>query len=223
MDCTIRKYWLLHTALHESWEAYVSGYQNFQKTRKLLHSMYAQTPGNRGVGLSFPFTRFRLACGFWRVVHLLYQGSSWSYVFLPPTSTTHSLFSVTILCCQISRHQSTNTYTKSYKQTALSIMSVVSLLGVNILNNPAKFTDGYQFEITFECLEQLEKGKPPAGTPRQIMQTFQTLRHRSNVVLPNRPRVEADLRWLCDLRPVRPRARHPAGRPHPRRREQVHL
>lgn len=37
-------------------------------------------------------------------------------------------------------------------------MSVVSLLGVNILNNPARFTDGYQFEITFECLEQLEKG-----------------------------------------------------------------
>lgn len=36
-------------------------------------------------------------------------------------------------------------------------MSVVSLLGVNILNNPARFTDNYQFEITFECLEQLEK------------------------------------------------------------------
>ncbi|ORY58754.1 ASF1 like histone chaperone-domain-containing protein, partial [Pseudomassariella vexata] len=36
-------------------------------------------------------------------------------------------------------------------------MSVVSLLGVNILNNPAKFTDNYEFEITFECLEQLEK------------------------------------------------------------------
>ncbi|KAI1371291.1 histone deposition protein Asf1 [Hypoxylon crocopeplum] len=36
-------------------------------------------------------------------------------------------------------------------------MSVVSLLGVNILNNPAKFTDNYVFEITFECLEQLEK------------------------------------------------------------------
>ena len=39
-------------------------------------------------------------------------------------------------------------------------MSVVSLLGVNILNNPAKFTDNYELEITFECLEQLEKGTP---------------------------------------------------------------
>lgn len=37
-------------------------------------------------------------------------------------------------------------------------MSVVSLLGVNVLNNPAKFGDAYQFEITFECLESLEKG-----------------------------------------------------------------
>ncbi|ODA75976.1 hypothetical protein RJ55_08617 [Drechmeria coniospora] len=36
-------------------------------------------------------------------------------------------------------------------------MSVVSLLGVKVVNNPAKFTDKYEFEITFECLEALEK------------------------------------------------------------------
>ncbi|EGX91806.1 histone chaperone ASF1, putative [Cordyceps militaris CM01] len=36
-------------------------------------------------------------------------------------------------------------------------MSVVSLLGVKVVNNPAKFTDKYEFDITFECLEQLEK------------------------------------------------------------------
>ncbi|KAJ5135602.1 uncharacterized protein N7515_004880 [Penicillium bovifimosum] len=36
-------------------------------------------------------------------------------------------------------------------------MSVVSLLGVKNLNNPAPFTAPYQFEITFECLEQLQK------------------------------------------------------------------
>ncbi|KAJ5095353.1 hypothetical protein NUU61_004709 [Penicillium alfredii] len=36
-------------------------------------------------------------------------------------------------------------------------MSVVSLLGCKILNNPATFTAPYQFEITFECLEQLQK------------------------------------------------------------------
>jgi len=38
-------------------------------------------------------------------------------------------------------------------------MSVVSLLGVKLLNNPATFLAPYQFEITFECLEQLQKGK----------------------------------------------------------------
>ncbi|KAI9798587.1 MAG: Histone chaperone asf1 [Piccolia ochrophora] len=36
-------------------------------------------------------------------------------------------------------------------------MSVVSLLGVKVLNNPAAFTAPYEFDITFECLEQLQK------------------------------------------------------------------
>jgi len=36
-------------------------------------------------------------------------------------------------------------------------MSVVSLLGVSVKNNPAKFGDPYEFEITFECLESLQK------------------------------------------------------------------
>ncbi|CAN9139991.1 unnamed protein product [Alternaria alternata] len=38
-------------------------------------------------------------------------------------------------------------------------MSVVSLLGVEVKNNPARFDEPYEFEITFECLEQLQKGK----------------------------------------------------------------
>jgi histone chaperone ASF1 len=37
-------------------------------------------------------------------------------------------------------------------------MSVVSLLGVEVKNNPAAFDAKYEFEITFECLEQLQKG-----------------------------------------------------------------
>jgi hypothetical protein len=41
-------------------------------------------------------------------------------------------------------------------------MSVVSLLGVKVLNNPAAFSDPYEFEITFECLEQLQKGETTA-------------------------------------------------------------
>lgn len=34
-------------------------------------------------------------------------------------------------------------------------MSIVSLLGIKVLNNPANFSDPYEFEITFECLEPL--------------------------------------------------------------------
>lgn len=58
-------------------------------------------------------------------------------------------------------------------------MSVVSLLGVQILNNPAKFTDGYQFEITFECLEQLDKGKRPFTLPQDGFFLF--MRHHLTV------------------------------------------
>lgn len=45
-------------------------------------------------------------------------------------------------------------------------MSVVSLLGVKIQNNPAPFFAPYQFEITFECLEQLQKGITWTIVPR---------------------------------------------------------
>lgn len=51
-------------------------------------------------------------------------------------------------------------------------MSVVSLLGVKILNNPAAFTDSYQFEITFECLEQLQKGMLYAVRIRFVIDSF---------------------------------------------------
>lgn len=37
-------------------------------------------------------------------------------------------------------------------------MSVVSLLNVAVRNNPAPFTAPYEFEITFECVEQLKSG-----------------------------------------------------------------
>lgn len=48
-------------------------------------------------------------------------------------------------------------------------MSVVSLLGVKVVNNPAKFTDKYEFEITFECLEPLEKGALVALKPSDVL------------------------------------------------------
>ena len=57
-------------------------------------------------------------------------------------------------------------------------MSVVSLLGVKVLNNPAKFSDSYHFEITFECLEQLQKGGGdvihPVNTMRGLTHYFRS-------------------------------------------------
>jgi hypothetical protein len=70
-------------------------------------------------------------------------------------------------------------------------MSVVSLLGVNVLNNPAKFGDSYEFEITFECLEPLQKGALCSIFMRAGIVCTDTLDCRS--------RMEVNLRWLCDI------------------------
>lgn len=76
-------------------------------------------------------------------------------------------------------------------------MSVVSLLGVNVLNNPAKFSDSYEFEITFECLESLQKG-----------QFFPQPHIKQSILTDRRSRMEVDLCRLCHL--VRP-----SPTPHP--------
>jgi len=80
-------------------------------------------------------------------------------------------------------------------------MSVVSLLGVNVMDNPAKFTDKYSFEITFECLEQLEKGALKTVTP---------LPSEAWLIPKSRSGMEVDLRWFghlvrstCSLRDLR--------------------
>lgn len=65
-------------------------------------------------------------------------------------------------------------------------MSVVSLLGVKVLNNPAAFGDAYQFEITFECLENLARGRSTASA-----------RSNPRLIEAFRPRMEAHLCWIC--------------------------
>ena len=40
----------------------------------------------------------------------------------------------------------------------LEAMSCVNVTNVQVLENPAKFTDLLQFEISFECLSQLKEG-----------------------------------------------------------------
>lgn len=66
-------------------------------------------------------------------------------------------------------------------------MSVVSLLGVEVQNNPAPFDAPYEFVITFECLEQLQKGS--------LIVCYRAVLANSS----HRSRVEVDLCWLCYL------------------------
>lgn len=54
-------------------------------------------------------------------------------------------------------------------------MSVVSLLGVEVKNNPAKFGDKYEFEITFECLESLQQGMLCGRSQRIVYQALTAL------------------------------------------------
>lgn len=65
-------------------------------------------------------------------------------------------------------------------------MSVVSLLDVKILNNPAPFTEKYRLEITFECLEQLQKGGFSFSSNIYFI---------SRVQLTNTPARVTDLEW----------------------------
>lgn len=37
-------------------------------------------------------------------------------------------------------------------------MSLVNIMNVEVLDNPASFSDSFRFEITFECLSSLEEG-----------------------------------------------------------------
>ncbi len=38
-------------------------------------------------------------------------------------------------------------------------MSLVNIINVEVLDNPTSFSNPLQFDITFECIQQLEEGK----------------------------------------------------------------
>jgi hypothetical protein len=77
-------------------------------------------------------------------------------------------------------------------------MSVVSLLGVKNLNNPAPFTASYQFEITFECLEQLQKGECSHVRPYSLENNLTT----SQISNGNSPTSDPPLRTFILVSPA---------------------
>ena len=46
-------------------------------------------------------------------------------------------------------------------------------MGVKVLNNPAPFNAPYEFEITFECLEQLREGRANRKPHNHAIQLLQ--------------------------------------------------
>lgn len=53
-------------------------------------------------------------------------------------------------------------------------MSVVNILNIQVLDNPTKFLNPFQFEITFECISPLKEGKLYFHLTRTLTQSLQT-------------------------------------------------
>lgn len=58
-------------------------------------------------------------------------------------------------------------------------MSVVNLMNVTVLDNPTEFLNQFQFEITFECSQELEDGVYLFGTRWQQMRKFRPTAKRN--------------------------------------------
>lgn len=74
-------------------------------------------------------------------------------------------------------------------------MAKVQLCNITVMDNPSPFLNPFQFEITFECIEELKEGKF----------VFQKLIKFKLFYL--RFRMEDDLRRLCRKRRTRPNIR----------------
>ena len=74
-------------------------------------------------------------------------------------------------------------------------MSIVNIRDVTFLNNPARFSDEYQFRVTFECIAPLKEGKCPFASyalkPNKLISSTCTCDLR-----PRRSRMETNLRFL---------------------------
>ena len=46
-------------------------------------------------------------------------------------------------------------------------MTAINITSVNVLDNPALFVNPFQFEIQYECLQDLQHGERPRTAPRE--------------------------------------------------------
>lgn len=52
-------------------------------------------------------------------------------------------------------------------------MALVNITNVTVLDNPAPFTNPFQFEVTFECIQELQDGTLIATTPHFFLYVTQ--------------------------------------------------
>ena len=67
-------------------------------------------------------------------------------------------------------------------------MPLINVTNVIIMDNPTAFLNPFQFQITFECLQELTDGNHPS-TFQVPLKTFDFIIHRY--------RMESCIRWKC--------------------------
>lgn len=55
-----------------------------------------------------------------------------------------------------------------------SIMALVNVTNIVVLDNPTSFTNPFTFEVTFECLQELQDGKSKARGGQKGMHEAKT-------------------------------------------------
>lgn len=55
-------------------------------------------------------------------------------------------------------------------------MAKVQLANVAVLDNPSPFLNPFQFEVTFECIEELKEGKNPKKISIFTLEPFKNQR-----------------------------------------------
>lgn len=80
-------------------------------------------------------------------------------------------------------------------------MTLVNIIQVTVLDNPTAFTNPFQFEITFECLQELQDGAANFSEELVSQLTNATSYHFLPLTLPIlsriRSRMESDLCRIC--------------------------
>lgn len=93
-------------------------------------------------------------------------------------------------------------------------MAKVQLCNITVMDNPSPFLNPFQFEITFECIEELKEGK---------YYWICSITYVCDVFFCRRSGMEDDLRRFCRERGVRSGIGFRLRRPHTGRKAHVRV